>query len=207
MAKSSGGLFSLDRKGTIGDAITFTSYKGKPYVRAQSKRKQPRSGMQVGMRALTKWISQDFKTLDPNEVEVWREQGRSDDITPLNAWLRDSQNRQQEGLGWRRQITLDPKAVAPPIELVVIPEFRSLVFSWRRPGLLTRGTYTTAIYLKSTDDVEGVISDLRVLIPVTNDSVQITGLTSGQTVFLKVRETLLDGQLGFISASISTVIE
>lgn len=207
MANIKGGLFSLSQKGTIGDAITFTSNRGKPYVRMQSKRKQPRSVMQIGMRALQTWISQEYKNLSEQVIETWRVQAEPDNITPLNAWLRDAQKRQQVGLPYRQFVTQATGIVDAPTALEVTAEFRSLKLAWTRPFFLRRGNWSAAVYLSQEDDLTGVINQLRIIVPVTQTSVQITKLTSGQTVFLAVRETRFNGRFGPISAAVSTTIK
>lgn len=207
MAKTDGGLFSLDQKGTIGDAITFTSYKGKSYVRVQSKRKQPRSGLQIGMRALTTWIASDFRNLFTFMQNVWIEIAKEDDITPINAQIRDAQNRQKIGQGWRGWKLLDGFAPSAPTISDAIPSFRSMVLSWERPPSNQRGFYSTAIYVSLQDDVTGTLKELRLIVPVATTEVQVLNLTSGTTVWIKVRETQYGGTLGDLSASMSVVIE
>lgn len=207
MAKSGGGLFSLDRAGTIGDAITFTSYKGKPYVRIQSKRKQPQSGLQIGMRSLTAWIASDHKNLFPFMKNVWVALAKKDDITPLNAQIRDAQNRQKVGQGWRAWKLGDGFAPSAPTISDAIPNFRSTVLSWVRPPQNERGFYSTAIYLSLQNDIAGVLKELRLIVPVATTEVQVLNLTSGTTIWIRIRETQFGGTLGDLSTPISVVIE
>ena len=207
MAKTDGGLFSLGQKGTIGDAITFTSYKGKPYVRKQSQRKQPRSGLQVGMRALTTWISQDFKNLFPLAKQAWIDRAKKDNITPLNAQIRDAQNRQKIGKGWRGWDLQQIFAPSAPTISDAIPSFQSIVLSWVRPPPGERGFYSTAIYFSAQDDITGVLKEVHLIVPVATTEIQILGLTSGTTVWIKIRETQFGGKLGDLSTPVSVVIE
>lgn len=51
MARVAAPLLSLDASGTIGKAITFSKWKGRPYVRTRVIPANPRSGLQTGMRA------------------------------------------------------------------------------------------------------------------------------------------------------------
>lgn len=206
MTKSDGGLFSIDQKGTVGDAITYTSYKGKAYVRKQSKRKQPQSFRQIAARSLLTFIAQSWSGIDDFGRTTWKEAALADDITPLNAQIRDAQNQQQLERGWRSQkiggFTQPNKPTAP----VAIPEFKSIVFSWTRPFIFNQGTYSAAVYLKFESSVEGIFKELRLIVPVTTTSVQILNLPSGQEIFLRVRETTPVGFLGDLSDEISATI-
>lgn len=207
MAKDEGGLFSLERKGTVGNAITFTSYKGKSYVRIQSKRKQPKSFRQIANRSLLTFIAQSWSIIPDFGKETWTADARADNITPLNAQIRDAQNRQKRQLGWRREKVGAFQTPRKPTSPNAISAFRSIVFSWTRPFIVFQGQYSSAIYLKHSADVEGVFQELRLIVPPTTTSVQILDLPSGQEVFLRVRETQPQGLLGDLSDVVSITVE
>lgn len=51
MARVQAPLMSLSASGTLASAITFSSWKGRPYVRTRVVPANPRTGLQTGMRA------------------------------------------------------------------------------------------------------------------------------------------------------------
>lgn len=51
MARVQAPLMSLSASGTLASAITYSTWKGRPYVRTRVVPANPRSGLQVGMRA------------------------------------------------------------------------------------------------------------------------------------------------------------
>lgn len=51
MVKVTGPMMSLDASGTLAGALTFSKWKGRNYVRRRVIPSNPKSGLQVGMRA------------------------------------------------------------------------------------------------------------------------------------------------------------
>lgn len=64
MAKVTGPLFSLDARNSVGNAIVFSSWKGVNYVRARVIPKNPKSDLQVAIRALIKAATEAWKNED-----------------------------------------------------------------------------------------------------------------------------------------------
>ena len=59
MVKITGPMMSLDAQGTLGDAITFAKWKGRPYVRQRVIPSNPKTGAQLGRRAMFKFLTKD----------------------------------------------------------------------------------------------------------------------------------------------------
>ncbi len=67
MVKGSGPAFSLEASGTLGDTLTFSRWKGRPYVRERVIPSNPRSGSQVGVRSMFAFLAQQWASLDSAE--------------------------------------------------------------------------------------------------------------------------------------------
>jgi len=93
MVKVYGPLFSLDASGTIGDAVTFSKWKGRPYVRERVIPSNPQSGPQVGMRAMLKYLAQQWAGLSAANKATWDTRAAQTAISAFNAFCAYNQNR------------------------------------------------------------------------------------------------------------------
>lgn len=200
MARTKAPLFGLDASGSLADSVVFSRWKGRTYVRRHAIPANPRSGLQTGLRAVFTLITQDFKTLTTAQKTDWAKLAKADNITPLDAQVRDAQSRARINLGWRQDTTaVDPAVIDPPTALTATPLPKGLRFNWTRPAL-NQGDYCVALHLYTTAGATIDISNLRVVLRSTRTEVTITGLRSGIALFAKVRETSKSGRLGTLSA-------
>lgn len=94
MVKVLGPAMSLDASGSLASTIVFSKWKGRNYIRQLVTPANPRSGGQVGMRAMFKFLTQHWKTgLDSAEKATW--ENRADQLvaSPFNAYLSYNQAR------------------------------------------------------------------------------------------------------------------
>lgn len=93
MVKVYGPGFSLDASGTIGDAIVFSKWKGRNYIRERVIPANPKSGAQVGFRAMFAFLAEQWQnqaTIDQATYDNLAEQLKA---SPFNAWMRANQRR------------------------------------------------------------------------------------------------------------------
>ncbi len=83
----------MSASGSLGGVMVFSNWKGRAYVRALVKPSNPRSGGQVGVRAMFKWLAQSWAGLTAGNKTTW--QGRADDgkYSPFNAYMAYNQSR------------------------------------------------------------------------------------------------------------------
>lgn len=200
MASVKAPLFGLDASGSLAKSIVFSKWKGRTYVRRHAVPANPRSGLQRGMRSVLKFISQDFKNLSVADIADWQVLATPDNITPLNAQVRDAAQRARIDQGWRENTT-DALLVTidPPTALVVTALAKGLRISWTRP-VANQGNYSAAVYLSTTGVFTAGIATLRVIQAVATLTIDIVGLTTGVEQFVQVRETSTAGELGTVSA-------
>lgn len=203
MATTKAPLFGLDASGTLGGSIVFSKWRGRTYVRRHAIPSNPRSGLQVGMRSVFKFISQDFSSLTQNQKDAWDALAAPDNITQLNAQIRDSQSRARRNEGWRRgpAETPDP-TIDPPTAPAAVAQNKSVDLSWTRP-IANQGEYTAAVYIKTADTIAGVIGELVGVQDVADLTMTILNLVNGTEYWFEIRETNFDGELGTLSASIN----
>lgn len=93
MAGVKGPLFSLDASGTIGDAIVFSKWKGRNYVRRHAIPSNPKSVGQVSVRSMLKFLTQYWASLTGVEQANWETRAAATNISPFNAFVAYNQNR------------------------------------------------------------------------------------------------------------------
>ena len=71
MVKLSGPMFSLGASGSLAKTITFATWKGRPYARELVTPANPKSGLQVGMRSMFGFLSQEWTFLTVGEQASW----------------------------------------------------------------------------------------------------------------------------------------
>lgn len=93
MVKVAGPMFSLAASGTIGDAATFSNWKGRPYVRERVIPANPKSGPQVGMRAMLSFLAKQWDGLSSAEKTSWDDRAKASVISNFNAFTSYNQTR------------------------------------------------------------------------------------------------------------------
>lgn len=87
MVKLKSPILSLGASGTIGDTLTTQDWKGRTYMRKKPVPAQPKSGKQVGMRAMFSYLSQHWKALSTADAETWEPPAARANVLPFNAYM------------------------------------------------------------------------------------------------------------------------
>jgi hypothetical protein len=97
MVKLAGPCFSLAASGSIADAITFSSWKGRQYARQLVIPENPNSVLQVSVRAMMKFLSQTWKTgVGATPKATWLTRAKLTNISPFNAFIAANAARWRE---------------------------------------------------------------------------------------------------------------
>lgn len=97
MATVKGPLFSVDASGTLAGTLVFTRWKGRNVVRRHAVPANPRSGGQLSVRAMMKFLSQSWVSLTAGEQADWDLRAAAENISPFNAFT--SYDMTRWGLG------------------------------------------------------------------------------------------------------------
>lgn len=108
MVRSYGPLFSLDASGTLAKAITFSKWKGRNYIRQRVIPANPKSVKQVSVRAMFKFLSQEWTNNTTGQKATWNDLAAATIVSPFNAFMGFNQDR------WRRGLT--PSRTLPAAE-------------------------------------------------------------------------------------------
>jgi hypothetical protein len=93
MVRVNGPAFSLGASGSIGGALVFSSWKGRPYIRELVTPHNPKSVAQTSVRAMFKFLAHDFASLDAADKATWDAAAKILNASSFNAYMRDNMNR------------------------------------------------------------------------------------------------------------------
>jgi hypothetical protein len=198
MASTKAPLFGLDASGTLGKSIVFSKWRGRTYVRRHTIPKNPKSGLQIGMRACLKFLTQAWAGFGATVQDDWATLAAPDNITYLNAAVRDGQARSRMNLGMRRSPD-DAAGTTPSAPTIdsVTAQPKSLVIAWtagaNAPQLAWR------IHRSLTGTFTRDISNLVAVVAAADASYTDTGLTTGTEYFYEITGQNNDGELGAAS--------
>lgn len=106
MVKLKGPGQATGASGTLADTLVFSNWKGTPYLKTHTKPKQPRSHNQIAMRAILRFLSEQWKNVPAIEQAKWQTLARRTTISPFNAYqqLNLSRWRSQRSPTWNTEI-------------------------------------------------------------------------------------------------------
>jgi hypothetical protein len=203
MAKVNGPLMGLEASGTVAGTITFSKWKGRAYVRKTVVPSNPNSIPQQAARAVARFVSQYWGTLTDPEKAAWDEEGKSKNITGLNAWLKDSANRRP----YDKAIELAPNstpATAPgaPTSPSATGGKGFVTLAWTNDT--ATDLFTTAIHEGPTGFTPTAQNAVWIL-PATEETITLTGLAPGN-YFFKIRHGNESGIYGTATSELTATV-
>jgi hypothetical protein len=88
MVKVFAPMMSLDASGTLGNAVTFSKWKGRNYVRERVIPSNPKSEGQTGRRAMFRWLTQNWAALGSADKATWQDLADQIIASPFNAFVK-----------------------------------------------------------------------------------------------------------------------
>lgn len=99
MVKTKGQLLSLGASGSIGKALTYSSWKGRPYAKQFKVPTDPKALPQLGIRDLMRYLSQEWAGLSQADKESWTAHGQQFTLPPYDAYMSANLSRYVDGKG------------------------------------------------------------------------------------------------------------
>lgn len=87
MATVKGPLFSIGASGTVAGAVVYSTWKGRPYVRQHAVPANPNSVLQVSVRSMLRFLSQQWTNLSAGQIADWDTRAAVTNISPFNAYV------------------------------------------------------------------------------------------------------------------------
>jgi hypothetical protein len=120
MVKVYAPALSIDASGTLAKSMVFSKWKGRHYVRSHVSPAQPRSGPQVGMRAMFKFLSKAWKLLTSANQTSWDVLAKQLNVSPFNASTHVNQARWRNFLPPSKNSAIAGISTAPTAPTVAV---------------------------------------------------------------------------------------
>ncbi len=197
MVKLFAPALSLGASGTIGNAITFSKWKGRAYLRERVIPANPKSGLQVGFRSMFKFLAQTWQDLSAPDQANYEALADSLAISPFNAFVKLNQQR------WRN--FLGPTQAWPPLGAGTIHTYTdvpaatggvsSIVIGWN--PLAVNDNWSVAIFKSTTGFSTALSNCIAVIKSADTDPKAYTDspLTAG-AYFYQTRSITDEGLMG-----------
>jgi hypothetical protein len=96
MVKLAGPMFSMDASGTLGKTLVYSKWKGRPYGRRHVVPANPKSVLQVSVRAMMRFLSQAWEDIGSTPKGTWDALAAAQNISPFNAYIQENLQRWRE---------------------------------------------------------------------------------------------------------------
>jgi len=190
-------MMSLDASGTIGNAIVFSKWKGRNYVRERVIPANPKSGGQVGMRAMMKYLAQIWSAIGDAPQASWEDRAAAASVSPFNAFVSYNMKR------WRNftsptdtypEATTDSDTALGVLSLVLGE--RSITAT--QAVTTANDGWGVAFFRSPTGTFDTGWDNLIAALPIdgTNDVVYVDTPLSPGAYYYDTRPFTLDGQIG-----------
>ncbi len=93
MVKVNAPAMSLDASGSLAGILTFSKWKGRNYVRQLVRPANPKSALQVGVRSMFRFLSQEWAGIIAAEKATWQTKADQDIVSPFNAFMKENMQR------------------------------------------------------------------------------------------------------------------
>jgi hypothetical protein len=97
MVKVLAPALSLEASGSLGGALVFATWKGRPYVRTLVKPSNPKSPMQTGMRSMMKFLGHEWDSIKGGVTGSYTDIAENKNISEFNAYIQANLARWRSG--------------------------------------------------------------------------------------------------------------
>lgn len=93
MARVNGPLMGLDASGSVADTLTWSKWKGRNYVRQLVTPANPKSALQVSVRAIMRFLSTSWTHVTAADKALWATLAAQQTISNFDAYTQYNANR------------------------------------------------------------------------------------------------------------------
>ncbi|MCJ7620341.1 MAG: hypothetical protein MUP64_09015 [Anaerolineae bacterium] len=105
-------LFSLAASGTLGKSIVFSNWKGVDYVRRHAIPSNPKDPLQIAIRSMFKFLSQEWTSFQATPKASWDEKAAAANVSPFNSYVGFNMFRHRNNLPPTKDSNLEMIGVA-----------------------------------------------------------------------------------------------
>lgn len=199
MARTKAPLLSLDASGSIAKAIVYSKWKGRSYVRSSVKPSNPKSGLQVGMRASMRFLTQVYASIGATAQANWKTQAKKMNITALDQMVKVNQVRQRQNFGMIKDPAFSPGAVeAAPTAGAATAQPKSLALSWTDSA--GADDWCTIVYMSTTSGFTPDVSNCIAIIKHGVQALVVEKLLTGTPYYFRLAGEEKGGTKGTLEA-------
>jgi hypothetical protein len=207
MATVKAPLLSLEAAGKLANAIVFSKWKGRPYVRTLVTPANPKSGGQVGMRAMFKWLAQNWSALSAADKATWEDRADQLIVSPFNAYMSYNQFRWRDFLA---PTSIYPEATTDtaPVEGVLAATAGVRSITVTQPITTANEGWAILFFRGLAPAITTAFDNLigASIVNGTNDVNWVDSPLVPDTYYYKIRSVTLDGQLGTESSEVNATV-
>ncbi len=208
MARVNGPLMSMSASGALAGTIVFSHWKGRPYVRQLVKPANPRSGGQTSMRAMMKFLSQQWSGLNPAAKATWEDLADAGVFSPFNAFTKTNLKRNRDFLAASQGYPVDPQGDVDAIDtFTATPGVRSVTIVLNTVAVVNT-TWAFLLYMSTTTLFTPSFTNLIAVIPadgITEVSFVHSPLEP-DTYYYDAKPFHLDASIGALKGEINGVV-
>lgn len=200
-------MMSLEASGSIAGALVFSKWKGRPYVRELVKPANPKSGGQVGIRAMLRFLSQDWQNLSTVKQATWLDRANAKVISTFNAYIGYNVYRWRDFLG---PTDSDPEATTdtPPTLGAgsATAGVRSITVS--QPITTANDGWAVAFFRSPTTTFASTFDKLRYIGKIVGTAAVnfVDSPLAPGTYYYEMRSFTMDGQMSAGTAEVNAVV-
>lgn len=197
MVKVSAPAMSLDASGKLGGSIVFSKWKGRNYVRTLVIPSNPKSVSQISVRAMMRFLAQDWAGLTAGNKATWQDRADSLIVSTFNAYVSATMARHRHFKGPSKEDPAAETGTAPAaptttatagvreVQLSIADGAQAPDWGWM-------------IFRSITTGFTPSFSNLVRIVPRTaTPTIYIdTPLTTGVAVYYRIKGFMATGKLG-----------
>lgn len=207
MVRTQGPMMSLAASGTLAKTIVFSNWKGRSYVRERVIPSNPRSGGQVGMRAMFKFLTQDWTNISAANKATWETRADQNSVSEFNAYLSYNQFRWRDFKAPTQHDPEDTADTAPTLgTLAAAAGVRSITVT--QPVTAAADGWGIAFFRSTSTGFDSAYDNLVAVKAVdgTNDVIFVDSPLDPGTYYYVVRSITDDGQLSAQSSEVNATV-
>lgn len=207
MVKVQAPALSLEASGSLAGALVFSKWKGRPYVRTLVTPSNPKSGGQVGMRSMFKFLAQNWTNVSAANQATWETRADQAVVSPFNAYMGYNGFRWRDFLAPTQHHPEDTADTPPTLgTLAAVAGVRSITVT--QPITTAADGWGIAFFRGLTTGFASAFDSLVGVgrIVATADVLLVDSPLEPDQYFYNVRSFTEDGQLSAESAEVNATV-
>lgn len=178
MAKTVGGMMSLDASGKFAGTMVFSKWKGRPYARLLVTPANPNTAGQQGVRANMRWLGKRWAGLTEPQKATWDARATQNNYSAFNAFVSVNQGDFAQGFGDQRE---DPAEASDPPNAPTDADAsvtgNQVTLTWTDPA--TGDVFGVIVWLSQTEGFTAAPANVKDIVDDGVEQSTISGLETG----------------------------